>query len=155
MAKGVMGGKLLHTHNPKSHSLPPPTDLDTQKLTLCSVRAPVTTPEAPAAAGVGFTEDVGTDAMGLVAIGGTGGGTEGGGPAVEEGCGGAAGGGGASEGAGGAAAAGCSAVGSVFFGGASPARTLEKSWLQALTMQPGYKPQPTMINAYLSNDNKW
>ena len=124
--KGGNGGELLHTHNPKSHS-PPPPDLDTQKLTLCSVRAPVTTPEAPAAAGVGFTEDVGTDAMGLVAIGGAGGGTEGGGPAVEEGCGGAAGGGGASEGGGGAAAAGCSAFASVFFGGASPARMLEKS----------------------------
>ena len=119
------------------------------------MRAPVTTPEAPAAARVGFTEDVGTDAMGLVGIGGAGGGTEGGGPAVEEGCEGAAGGGGASEGGGGAAAAGCSAFGSVFFGGASPARMLEKSWLHALTIQQEYKPQPTMINAYTGNDNKW
>lgn len=123
--KGGDGGNY-YTPTIPNHS-PPPTDLDTQKLTLCSVRAPVTTPEAPAAAGVGFTEDVGTDAMGLVAIGGAGGGTEGGGPAVEEGCGGAAGGGGASEGGGGAAAAGCSAFASVFFGGASPARMLEKS----------------------------
>lgn len=93
-------------------------------FTLCSVRAPPTGGKAPEEAGVGFTDDVGTEVCGLDGTGGTGGGAEGAGCEVDtEGAAGLADGGG-----GGCGGEGRDGAASSFEGGASVDTDTNTHW---------------------------